>query len=229
MEYIFQSPQQRIVYMQLIATPHIVLTELSRATGIHRPTLRKIVADLTVLGLIKKSRLGKRDVFSTTGIEAFQAFTNGVSHTIDDEIQKIIKTISKERVVSFLQSKQDIKNMYIDLVTTLNKDDSYYCLSSKTSTYDWNEYLSVEFRKVRQKKNLTSYLVSTNPPDGGMRFSLEIKNVFWPTLEKECMILVYGNKVAMVNFKDEKGVVIEDALFASFQRGVIKKMFEVLS
>lgn len=227
MEYIL-SKTQKGVYIEVSKHKESSIASLSQSTSVHRPQLYKILGDLIKMGLVSKNKLGKRYVYAVTGRENLELLIEASIEKTKQEARRIIQESFDAPSVTYIKNKQDIMNMYRDLVETLGTQEIYYSFTTTSLTREQLEqYFPVNFRRIRESKNLWSYLIAQNPMKGKERFTLEIRKTDWGELEKNCVWMVYGTKFAFIDFSTEKGVLVNNAKLSLFQQGILKRIFQI--
>ena len=223
------------------------ILNLSKKLNMHRPSLYKIIESLLNKGLIIKKEESKHisyDVCSLVTLkqkikekEEWARIRDGalIKEIENREADMIIKRkkeedTNKDGHMRSIKGRTDIMALYSDLVHGLGEQDSYYSFTTMSLDKDPAHYLPHDFRKVREKKNLWSYVIAGRGliKGKGVRFSLQIKHFDHVHLERDCLWLTYGDVFAFVNLHTEEGYVIRDHKLAKFQQSIIKAMYERL-
>ena len=222
------------------------ILNLSKKLNMHRPALYKIIESLLNKGLIIKKEESKHisyDVCSLATLkqkikekeERARIRDGALIKEIESRETEMMKRRKEEDTnknghMRSVKGRTDIMALYSELVHSLGEQDSYYSFTTMSLDKDPAYYLPYDFRKVREKKNLWSYVIAGRGliKGKGVRFSLEIKHMDDTSLEKDCLWLTYGDVFAFINTHTEQGYVIRDHKLAKFQQSIIKAMYERL-
>ena len=137
--------------------------------------------------------------------------------------------------MKYVEGQKGIRGIHDDVVETLKKGDTYYRYSSSDAHKKpdlRNEYLSKKYRLLRDQKQLERKVITNMPNKMGKhpRLEREIKVVppDFDLFEYRISQIIYGNKVAVIDYNTETGVVIENATIAKFQQKIFELLFRKL-
>ncbi len=224
---IFRSKDEEAVYKILLQEKDIHMIDLAKKVKLHRPKVYSIVDDLIQDGLVEASKIGKRHVYNVTSGEYLAQKIENAKNEIEEESRTLTMLAARHQVIRKMEGKQDLIDMFNIMTMELGERGDYYSFTTKTDGAGLStESLNI-FRKLRDKKDLWSHVLTDKPLDlkKGVRFNLEIKQVVGQNFEQDCMWLSYSDKIVLIDYKDESGYVIKDARLARFQQ----EMFRLLS
>lgn len=246
MEYIF-TRQEREVYELLAKSSGLSVVELSEKTKIHRPSLYKLLEKMQSENLITTKKketsgkkvgvkeLGKRLVYVITKkenlekkIEKSKLEFEKEKELFDLESKRLLSTLFSGNPVTFISSKAEAVLFYETLATRLGEQECYYSFGSGSDLETIRSVLSNKFRKLREGKNLWSYVVAAGSSLGHSRFSLAIKYGDFPSMPDGQTIVSYLDTTAYLDIKKGTGYVITDQNMASVMQGIIKKVYDMI-
>ena len=223
------TKEEALVYFSLIQREKSILA-LSKDIKIHRPKLYKLLESMEIEGLVIKNIKGKHVLYTTASKEILKNKIEQVRLNIELESKELARRMNQsDNTLQNINNKDDIIKIYSDLAHDLPAQTCYYSLTSSTEAKIIEQYLPTDFRKIREKKNLWSYVLTTSPIDKkkGLRFTLDIKHVNDKEIEKNCLWLSYSDIFVFINFTTETGYKIKDASLARFQQGIIKNLYNL--
>ena len=138
----------------------------------------------------------------------------------------------KRPFVVFLDGPPGIRKVYDDIVTTLKKGDTFYRYSSSGKPRKRDYYVSRDYTERRDQKQLERFVI-TNEGTGKLKktkFEKSVKIVpkSFDLFEYDVTQLIYGNKIAFVDYNSETAVIIENPVIAMFQQKIFKLLFQKL-
>ena len=135
--------------------------------------------------------------------------------------------------VRFLQGRDGTKRVFDDIVRSLKKGDVFYRYSSNTDGQEKKDkYVPRGYRKMRDEKKLERQVI-TNEQTGAQkvakldRFIKIMPNDFGP-FEHNVTEIIYGDKIAYIDYNSETAMIIESKKIADFQRHLFKMLYKRL-
>lgn len=132
-----------------------------------------------------------------------------------------------------MTEKKSVTNVFEDILTTLKKGSVYYRYSSVSKDFynsklTHNPYLSQTYFDRQKNKQLERLVITGEETNRNMKQELdvtvkEIPEKYDPFGDNITQI-IYGDKVAFIDYEAESSVIIESKRFANFQ----KKLFLLL-
>ena len=225
---------ESMIYLTLLEHGRSSISELSRATGLYRTQIYDALGGLTRDGMVAVSPKGKYKVYTAESPKLLEKKFLDLANRFDDEIAELSALRHSPEVcrpiVKYVEGQRGIMAIHDDIVTTLKRGDVYYRYSSsKVTEREWRtNYLSKKYRLLRDQKKLERRVI-TNLPNKLQkrpRLEREVKAVppDFDLFEYNVSQIIYGSKVAVIDYNTETAVVIENSTIAKFQ----KKIFELL-
>lgn len=226
-----------VVYLLLLQNGRAGISQIARDTGLYRTMVYDAIAQLEEEGLVTASPNGKYKVYAAESPRKLEGKFLELANQFDAEIEHLValhkKPLSPRPTVKYREGKIGIIAIHDDIVETLKKGDIYYRYSSsnvhRTGTHDTRpQYLSKKYRLLRDQKQLERKVITNVPNKAGKRPRLEREVKVVPPdfdlFEYNVSEIIYGNKVAVIDYNTETAITIEHPRIAQFQ----KKIFELL-
>ena len=125
LERLGMSEAERSIYLALLEHPYITISDISRHTRYHRPTVYKTIHALESDGYVEKSYLdGKRYYYHTTSPTKLReklASLETLADRILPELEAIHARTAEAPVLSVREGIEGIRSIHGDLVHSLKK------------------------------------------------------------------------------------------------------------
>ncbi|OGZ07168.1 MAG: hypothetical protein A3D65_05180 [Candidatus Lloydbacteria bacterium RIFCSPHIGHO2_02_FULL_50_13] len=230
--------RESAVYLALLEYGSSSVSELSRRTGLYRTMIYDALGGLLGEGLVTVSPKGKYKVYAAESPKKLEGKFLELSNRFDEEIAKLSALHRSPEVcrpiVKYIEGQKGIMSIHDDIVTTLKRGDIYYRYSSSKIAHNElrTNYLSKKYRVLRDQKQLERRVI-TNLPNKLQkrpRLEREVKAVppDFDLFEYNISQIIYGNKVAVIDYNTETAVVIENPVIAKFQQKIFELLFRKL-
>jgi len=131
-----------------------------------------------------------------------------------------------------MEGRKAIEYVFADIVNTLTKGDIFYRISSEKNVERANSYLPSDYRERRDKKQLERYVIMSQSQSKGKKPRMERELVIIPPQYDEFVddvqMIVYGSKVAFIEYNTEASIIIENAFIAEFEKKIFKLLYKTL-
>lgn len=138
---------------------------------------------------------------------------------------------NKKPRVSFAEGKKSITATYSDVVHSLKKGDTYYRYSSAL-TLNREKYVPSDYRRVRDQKGLERFIITneSSRKSHSRKLGREVKAVpaDFDLFEYNISQIIFGNKVAFIDYNSKTTITIENPMIAEFQKKIFKLLFKKL-
>lgn len=233
------NEQESKIYLALLEYGKMGVSDIARKTKLYRTMIYDALAGLLREELISVAPKGKYKVYNAESPKKLEKKFLELSNHFDEEISALSTlhlTSDKNRpLVKYIEGRQGIVGVHDDIVETLKKGDTYYRYSSSNAHRNPDPrgvYLSKKYRLLRDQKQLERKVITNVPNKMGKRDRLEreIKTVppDFDLFEYSVSQVIYGNKVAVIDYNTETAVVIENATIAQFQQKIFELLFRKL-
>jgi len=225
------------IYLFLIKNPKQNITDLSKHLSINRPALYKILPNMEEIWLLSIILTWKRKYYIAENPEILNLYFNKIKDDFDTlipQIKDIYWNNFTKPIFKHLKWKSGIKNIFIDIATSLNPWDIFYRYSSRNnvkktsiSKTEYNKY-----KKIRDEKKLERMVITNDYLNSMKPNKLEKEVVIIPKnydiFEDNITKIIYTNKVAIIDYNTEECFIIESNIFANFERKLFKLLFKFL-
>lgn len=221
------------VYMDLLEYGTQTISEISRTSKLHRPAIYRALPHLKEKGLISERRIGKLIHYAAESPEQLR----NLVHALHDELDTVIPKLSqmqdnKTPMVRRLDGKAGVHAVYEDILRTLKKGETFYRYSSENPE-DIERYgVPKNYRQERDKKQIERLVISNPEYVAAREPQLEVSlrvvpDEFLPFAHHVSQI-IYGNKIAFIDYNQPIATIIENPTLAAFQRDIFKMLFKKL-
>lgn len=223
------------VYVSLLEISPATISELARKSGIHRPLLYKALPELEKIGLVTSGPRGKlRQYFAEEPTKLSNLFAN-LENELNEllpQLRSIYRTQDSKPVVKLYTGKNGVSLVFSDVLTTLGRGDVFYRYSSARSIEKNDKYLPKDYREKRDAKRLERFVITskdasrTKKPRLGR--SIKIIPEDYDLFDYDITQLIYADKVAFIDYNTETAIIVENKIFARFQRSLFKLLYSKL-
>lgn len=225
------SEQEHKIYLVLLQNGALTVAQIAKMTQLHRPTVYQLLPNLLDRQLISSVERGKRTVYMAESPEklqhAFQVLADQFQEAIP-ELQMMYQKKSSQPIAKFFEGKKGISFVFEDIVQSLKKGDVFYRYSSRAKGVNTESYLPKNYRALRDAKQLERFVITNEETAEKKKKRLERATKIIPKefglFDYNITELIYGNKVAFLDYNTETAFLIENSVIADFQ----KKLFKVL-
>lgn len=229
----FTEPMQKI-FLTLIAKGEMTIAELARETGLYRPSVYKATALLMAKNLVSKTSRGKRTLYAAEEPSSLFSVLDSLKAELDEVVPELTASRQHHKtrpIIRYLEGKNGISHIYEDMMRTLKKDDVIYRYESPKDYKKNNRYYpALYWKRAGGKESEIQKYVITNEKTNLLRsprlsrYSKSIPASF-DLFEYDITELIYGDKVAFIDYNTETASIIESRTFAEFQRKIFKMLF----
>lgn len=230
------TDDQAAVYAALSRTGPATIAAAARASGLYRTDVYAALPGLKKLGLIAEKRVGKRVLRAASPASVLQALAERRLSMLPKTLRDLRKNRPETELpdgVRFLSGKRGLAAVLEDLISTLKNGDAFYRVSSRKADTDVEQYMPRDYRAARDRKKLEQFVI-TNASLRAKPFKkrLECLSKAVPKdedpFEYDVAQLIYGDKIAFVDYAKETALVIESPSLARFQERLFRLLFQRL-
>ena len=207
-------------------------TDIEKKLSIHRPIVYKSLESLKNKNLVTISPKGKRTLYIAESPEKLESMFRDLEKTFFNDVEDLhtlyeLGQKNKPRV-TYGEGKQAIQDSYMDIPNTLDKDGEYYRYMSIENS-NREKFLPKNYRDLRDKKGLESMIITNKaskkePLKLGRRVKVLPDSV--GLFEYNIGQVIYGDKVAIVDYDSQSVITINHPKFAEFQKKLFKVLFD---
>lgn len=222
------------VYLALLETGPETVAGIAHSARIDRPLVYRTLPDLLSKGLIAKAPKGKRTHYRARSPETLKRLHTEVGNALDATLptleERFMKT-GKRPQVTYLEGRKGIISVYEDILTTLPKGGVFYRYSSSGSDRK-KIYVPKDYSKRRDAAQIERYVITNkiSAEKKSGKFDLSAKAVPHGSdlFAYNVTQLMYGDKIAFVDYNTETAVIIENPVIAEFQTRLFKMFYQKL-
>jgi len=225
------------VYLSLLRTGAASAMQIARSTGIKRPTVYDILAELTRMGLVAEGSPQGRRLFTAESPERLREMHErqaGHIEAVLPELQALYDQGPRRPRVRYYEGVEGIKFVNEEILTT--RSGAYFWFGSIKEIVDvtGREYLENWVRR-RIAKGIWSNSIrvkSKEPPDpylrGGPANLRRLRFLPKPIAEDIAGLYIYDQKVAITSaLKESYGLIIESRELAALLKVLWDCVWEV--
>jgi sugar-specific transcriptional regulator TrmB len=229
------SKHESSIYLALIDLGPATISKISDRTAIHRPLIYKTLPYLQEKKLVTSIMKGKQTLYTAEPPskleDIFEDLKLQFSNLIP-ELEDKYSSNSLKPVIRFLEGKEGIKSIYLDIVGTLKKGETFFRYSSAKDLDKAKEYVPKSYERMRDNKKLERRVIMAASKKALKKVKLEryIKGISEESASFDFNItkIIYGPKVAYIDYNTETATVIENELAASFERSIFETLYKKL-
>ena len=205
------------VYLACLELGTATASQIAKKAGIKRPYFYDIAEHLKNNGFIKQSKKGKKTFYSAVDPENLKILEQERLKKIEEllpELKSIYKTTGSKPKIYFYEGKEGIEEINKD---TLKYKGEMLGFSTERFLTANEKKLSQQYIKNRIKNKIKARVIGPVSPE-----FLEIKKRDNQELRETKMLpqdlyqsnvefTFYGNKIAVVNYRENFGFIIESS------------------
>lgn len=224
------------IYIALVELGPSRIMGISEKTSIHRPLIYKALPSLLDKKLITKSQRMKGTFYMAEPPNRLEALFDDLKidfFEILPDLEDSYSSNEHKPKIRFLEGPDGTKRIFDDVVRSLKAGDVFYRYSSnKDGQEKKDKYVPRIYRKMRDSKKLEREVI-TNPQTAKHkaakldRFVKIMPSDFGP-FEHNVTEIIYGDKVAFIDYNSETAMVIESKRIAEFQKQIFKTLYQRL-
>jgi sugar-specific transcriptional regulator TrmB len=229
------TPRGSQVYLGLLQSGAQGVSDIARRSKLTRVMVYAVLEELMHEGLVVVHPKGKYKVYAAAPPRKLEDRFVQLSNKFDEHIAALSALSrsgeSVKPIVEYSEGREAIKAIYDDVAMSLNPGDTYYRYSStkvRNGEREGGTYISKKYRLLRNKKQLERLVITNEQNKNSKLLNLdrEVKVVppDFDLFEYNVSQVIYGDKVAVIDYNTETATVIQNKTVAMFQ----KKIFELL-
>lgn len=230
------SPEESAAYLALLEHGPANVSDISRQTKLHRPAVYQVLPELMDRGLVTSVPHGKQKWYAAEPPDKLHSLLETARSEFDKllpDLERAFAVNAKKPVVKSLDGIQGIRFVYDDLLRTLKRGDIFYRYSAQHEFAAGERYLPKDYRERRDAKGLQRFVITSSSVMKKKRPRLEraIKVVppKYGLFDFGITQLVYGDKLAFIDYNTDTATIIENPVIAKFQATLFKILFDQLT
>jgi sugar-specific transcriptional regulator TrmB len=228
------TKNESAIYLALLDMGTSTISKISEKTSIHRPLIYKAIPSLLEKKLITETQKAKSVVYGAEPPNRLETLFDDLKvdfFEILPDLEDSYSSSEKRPKIRFLEGKDGTKRIFDDVVRSLKKGDVFYRYSSnKDGNEKKDKYVPKIYRKMRDEKKLqreviTNEQTSIHKKPSLDRFAKVMPKDFGP-FEHNVTEIIYGDKVAYIDYNSETAMIIESKRIADFQRQIFQTLYK---
>lgn len=230
------SEQETRVYLDLLENGVSNISDMAKRTGYHRQVIYRTVPILREAGIVNVTLKGKRNAYWAESPEKLQSILDRLSSEFQSALPLLQGLYESQKYnrpsLKILEGKKGVRYIFSDIVSSLKKGDVYYRYTARKPDENYEDYLPKDYRTLRDEKQLERMVITNSAFAGSKKPKLEREVVVIPQgydlFEENVTKIIYGSKVAIVDYNTHVSYIIESPVFANFERKVFELLFRFL-
>ncbi len=225
------SLKESQIYETLLDKGSLSMIKLSQITGINRPALYILIPKMINKGLVIETKKGKRIEYIASSPNKLEPLVKNAQQSLENIVTNLNTEFSKKQLVPKIETyygKDGIIKVLMDIVTTLNKGDTYYRYSIKKISDKFP--LPKEYYRLRDEKQIERLVIASS----------EVAKRKKPDLNETIKILkgsydgfnatknIYGNKIAFTDYENEVAFIIYNEKMAKLEKEIFLNLYKTL-
>lgn len=219
-------------YLKMLEIEAGNIMDIAQKANLHRPSVYLALAELKNLGLITEIKKGKRIYFQAESPAKLEFLTEKLKNNLGsgiEQLNELFKSKKHDVYVKFYEGKEGIRNIFSDIVNSLKKHDIFYRISSPKEIEKADTYLTDNYKKIRDEKQLERFVIASEEYISAKEKRMERSiKALGEEFAYDVTEIIYGNKVAYIDYSTETALVIENTKVAEFQKHIFKALYKRL-
>lgn len=223
------------IYLALLETGPETVAAIARKAKIERPLVYHALPELLARGLLAKTPKGKRTYYSALSPSRLGLIFDEVGIELKKTLPLLEERFARSGDrphVSYLEGREGIVAVYEDIINTLPSGGVFYRYSSGKEVRNKEYYVPKNYNARRDAKKLERYVITNKEtaarksrrPERAMKVIPPGSDLFAYNITE----LIYGPKIAFVDYNTETAVIIENPVIAQFQERLFKLLYQRL-
>lgn len=223
------------IYLTLLENGGMTIAGISHKSKINRPAVYKLLPNLQKLGLVVNTPYGKQTHYVAESPKKLRALIDGLKDSFFEllpDLENTYEGMGYKPIVKFFIGKEGIGHVFMDVVNTLSRGETYYRYTAGSDIKKINKYMPAEFKKIREQKALEAVIISTQAlAEAGKRNIHRVVKTMpeeFDHFNQDITIYIYGDKISFIDFNTDTAVIIENKKIAEFQRKIFQFVYRKL-
>ena len=221
------------IYLAILEKGTASIADITRHTGLHRPTVYQFLPALMEKNLVSLAVVGKKKIYSAESPVRLQRMLDQMTVEFNRLLPELVSAYDNRRVrprITFYEGKKMVTWVYDDLLASCKKGDIFYRYESpKNYVTNDVDLPAAYFKRICERKEIQKFVITNEKTAKSKPQVMERVSRFVPAaydwFEYDITQIVYANKVAFLDFNTKTAWIIENATFAKFQRQLFKLLF----
>jgi sugar-specific transcriptional regulator TrmB len=234
LEKIGLNKQESSIYLALLDLGPSIITKIAEKTGLHRPVIYKILPILVEKRLVTENKVKKHMVYTAEPPNRIEAIFEDLKHELFNllpELEDAYVKSTKKLKVRFLEGKDGTKRVFDDIVRSLPKGATFYRYSSNSDGVEEKDtYVPRAYRNIRDAKKLERQVITNKVTAAQKEPRLDrfvkVMPADFGEFNHNVTHLIYGDKIAFIDYNSETAVILENKKIADFQKHIFQALYK---
>ena len=237
LEKIGLTKNESAIYLGLLELGPSNISDISEKTKIHRPLVYKSIPSLLEKRLITQTSSGKTTLYIAEPPNRLESIFDDLKidlfEILPDMEDAYINNTKKGIRARFLEGKDGTKRVFEDVVKSLKRGDTFYRITSnKDGQEKRDKYVPRIYHKIRDSKKLERLVITNIQTAQNKDKKLDRFIKVMPgepgSFDFNVTQIIYGDRVAFIDYNSETAVIIENKAIADLQTSVYKNFYKKL-
>ena len=224
------TPEESRTYIYLANHGAMNVSSLARGVRLSRITMHRILTTLVTKGHIKKITLKRRAVYEVSDPQLLALQFETLAKNSSQALTLLSLNLHRSFFVpdtKIYTGAEGINHIFDDIVKTLPKNGTYFRYTSrKDDPVQTSHYRHLRKEKEIERLVITSHMKAAAKSNDPNRFIKTVPKDF--AFDDNVILIIYGHKIAHIDYTSLTGVVIESPQLARFQEKIFKLLWKRL-
>lgn len=228
-----------IVYLTLLESTPLGVSDISRKTGEYRPAIYRALAELTRHELVTVTPGTKRKRYHAEPPEQLRNLVESSLAEFDQHLPELAeryKLRGRTPFVRVFEGRKGISAVFNNVVERLPRGGTFYRISAERDLGRTNSYLPKDYRKKRDAKSLERFVITERAIGEQKKKRLERAMKYFPhgdgksdvVFDQDTIELIYADTIALMDLNTETALVVESPPLAEFQKKLFRLLYQKL-
>lgn len=229
------NEKESLVYTALVERGPSTVSAIARTCGLYRPQIYAVIPLLQNKGLITLFPKGKQRRYVAENPAKLQSMLEATTQDLGRAmgvLEALYNAQGGRPIIKYLEGPQGLKMVLTDLLHTMKRGETYYRVTSVHSYDSLRQYLPENYTRQRNAKQLERYIITNENIAGQTKNLLDRAVKAIPPesalLEHDINVIIYGPKVAFIDYRTETAMIIESQTIADLQRELFLLLYKRL-
>ena len=227
------NKEEAVIYETMLDKGQTNLVRLSMLTSINRPALYKIIPKMLDKGYIYEVKVGKRIEYMSSSPNKLQPLVSATKDILEKIVDNLSTSYAKKQIVPNIEiyyGREGIARIYMDIVNTLDRGETYYRYGMKNS--DQDDYAPSSYRKLRDLKKIERLAImpATTSKNKNPKLDRFVRVIPGEQFENiNVTKFIYKNKVSFIDYGNKIGFIIFNPKLFELEKGIFFEQYKKFS
>lgn len=229
------SEREALVWHALMTEGASNISELARATELHRPALYELLPSLIEKKLVKEVTTHRRVAYRATGTRALEMFRASRDVAYAKELKRLKKFDAQPDVSEDVRvyHGKEMRKVWEDVLASTPQASVFYRYDGYAPPIHAQDYMPKDYYARIEHKKIDRFVIT----NGALRKSaykkrLECASRMLPksfdAFEQGVSQFIFGDKLALIDFKTETAIVITNKTLAKYHAKLFQYLYRSL-